>query len=212
MNYEYQETYEFQPEYEGEFDQEMYENELAHELMNVQSEEELDQFLGGLIRGAWRGARALANTPLGQKLKQQAVSGLKSIGKRALPALGRTIGGHFGGQTGADFGSHAGNFAAQQLGLEYEGADPQSRRFEASRRMVKIARAASRRIAARAAGGEPITAAAVRGIILQTARRWFPDLPAPMSVSRGGSDNYSSNAQSRGSWVRRGNQITLYGV
>lgn len=158
------------------------------------------------MRGAWRGARALANTPLGQKLKQQAVSGLKSIGRRALPALGRTVGGHFFGQSGADFGANAGNFAAQRLGLEYENAGPQSRRFEASRRLVKVARAASRRIAAQASNGAPITAGAVRGIILQTARRWFPDLPANQD------DDYSSGNQRRGSWERRGNQIILYGV
>ncbi len=209
MNYEYQELFEYQPEYEyeGEFDQEMYENELAHELLSVQSEEELDQFLGGLVRGAMRGARALYNSPLGQKIKQQAVSGLKSVGRQALPALGRTVGGHFFGQTGANIGGRLGNMAVRGLGLEFEGASPQDRRFEASRRLVKVARAASRRIAAHASSGAPITAGAVRGIIVQTARRWFPDLPAT-----GGNDNYSSGDQRRGSWVRRGNQIILYGA
>lgn len=216
MNYEYQETYEFQPEYEyeGEFSQESYENELAHELMNIQNEEELEYFLGNLLKKAWSGAKTLYNSPVGQQLKGQAIAGLKSLGKRALPGLGSKLGGRFFGPAGAQVGSQLGNMAARGLGLEFEGASPRDKRFEGSKRLVRIAKAASRRIAAYARSGKPMSARAVRNIILQEGKRWFPGLPSPMPADGGfqNGDYTDSTQQNRGTWVRQGNRIILQGV
>lgn len=218
MNYEFQETYEYNPEFEGEMHemQEMHENELTQELLEIQNEEEFEYFLGNLVKSAWRGAKTLYNSPLGQKLKNQAVAGLKSMGRQALPGLGRTLGGHFLGPQGAQLGGHIGNFAAQKLGLEYEGGNTQERRYDAARRFVRAARVAARRIMLYARSGRPLNQRVVRNIILHTGRRWFPGLPAPRSNGAtygGGSDGgFSNNAQNRGTWVRQGNRIVLRGV
>ena len=124
MNYEYQETFEYGPEMEGEFMQEMNEYELAHELLSLEGEEELEYFLGSLFKKALGGAKALYNSPMGQQLKGQAISGLKSIGRQALPGLGRKLGGQLLGDRGAQWGAKLGNMAVQGLGLEFEGASP----------------------------------------------------------------------------------------
>lgn len=227
MNYEY-ETYEFQPEYEyeyeGEFSHEMHENELAHELMGIQNEQELEHFLGNLLKSAWSGAKALYNSPAGQQLKNQAISGLKSYAKQALPGIGSAIGGRFFGPTGARFGGQVGNFAARGLGLEFEGASPRDRRFEGSKRLIRIAKAASRRIAAYAKSGKPMSARVIRNIILQEGRRWFPGLPSPSPAVGGGGFQRSrsggfqdggytsSTGQRQGTWVRQGNRIIIQGL
>jgi hypothetical protein len=220
MNYEYQETYEFQPEfeYEGEMNHEMHENELAHELMNIQNEQELEYFLGGLLKSAWSGAKTLYNSPIGQQLKGQAISGLKSLGKRALPGLGSAIGGRFFGPAGARIGGQLGNMAVRGLGLEFEGMAPRDKRFEGSRRLIRVAKSASRRIAAYARSGQPISARTVRNIILQEGRRWFPGLPSPAPVGGGsgfqssGGGYAMSTGQNQGTWVRQGNRIIIQGV
>src|SRR6185436_7988143 len=40
------------------------ETDLAAELLTISSEEELDHFLGGLMKRAWRGARRLGSAAL----------------------------------------------------------------------------------------------------------------------------------------------------
>ncbi|MFM9948289.1 MAG: hypothetical protein ACKV1O_10160 [Saprospiraceae bacterium] len=224
MNYEYQETYEFNPEFEGEFGYEMHENELAQELMGIQNEEELEYFLGNLLKSAWSGAKSLYNSPLGQQLKSQAVSGLRSLGRQVLPRLGSAAGGRLFGATGARLGGQLGNMAARGLGLEFEGAPPRDRRFEASKRLVRVARIAAKNIAAYARSGKPMNARVIRGMILQAGRNQFPGLPASSPGSDGfpkggsnyqqsGMDNASfSTSQNKGTWYRQGNRIILQGV
>lgn len=221
MNYEYQETYEFQPEYEyeGEFGQEMQEQELVHELLSIQNEQELEYFLGNLLKSAWSGAKALYNSPIGQQIKGHAIAGLKSLGRQALPGLGSALGGQFFGNTGAQLGGRLGSMAARGLGLEFEGASPQDRRFEGSRRLIRVARGAARRIQAYAQSGKALNRRVIRNIIIEEGRRWFPGLPSPANtvapVTRpvafqDGSDNLSGNRQ--GTWIRQGNRIILQGV
>lgn len=215
MNYEYQETFEYSPEMEGEFAQEMNEYELAQELLSLEGEEELEYFLGNLFKKAISGARAFYNSPMGQQLKGQAISGLKSLAKQALPGLGQKLGGRLLGDRGARWGGQLGNMAVRGLGMEFEGASPDERKIEGSRRIIRVARESSRRIAAYAKSGKPVTARAVRQIILRVARRWFPSLPMPRPVGNnlspmGGYSNTSG--QNRGTWVRQGNRIIIQGA
>ena len=215
MYHEYGETQESQvtgqyfeqsPAYVGEIP----ESELAYELMNVQSEEELEQFLGDLLKAAWGGAKAFYHSPLGQKLKDQAIAGLKSVGKKALPGLGRTVGGHFFGPEGAKVGGQLGRMAAKGLGLEYQGATALERRTEGSQRFVRTAQNAARRIAAQVQNGQPMNARIIRQIILQEGQRWFPGLPAQAMAGSGGVG--TSTPQTTGRWYRKGNQIILEGL
>jgi len=47
---------------------EIEETELAEELLTIQSEEELDQFLGKLVKKAWRGVKKFAKSGVGRAL------------------------------------------------------------------------------------------------------------------------------------------------
>lgn len=64
--------------------------ELAAELLSISSEEELDQFLGKLFKGAWKGIKKVGKfvgkvaKPLGRVLK--------GVAKAALPVVGGALG------------------------------------------------------------------------------------------------------------------------
>lgn len=194
-----------------EFVQEIPEGELVYELMHIQSEEELDQFLGDLLKSVRSGAKALYHSPLGQKLKRQAIEGLKDMGRKALPGLGRTVGSHFFGPQGAKIGGQLGKMAAKGLGLEFEGATALERRTEGSRRFVRTARNAARRIAAQIQSRQPLTEKNVHQIIIQEGRRWFPDLPVlPNRVTNQEAGTFP--AQNSGRWYRQGDRIILEGI
>src|SRR3954452_20938470 len=107
--------------------------ELASELLEVQSEEELEQFLGDLVKkvgsaasGAARAVGNFARTPAGQEL----VGILRGAAKTALPAIGTAIGTAYGGPLGAKLGGLAGQGLGAALGLELEGLSYEDQHFE----------------------------------------------------------------------------------
>src|SRR6266550_2726453 len=66
--------------------------QLAHELLAVNSEQELEQFLGNFIRRAVRAVSQVARSPIGQ-----AIGGvLKGVARKALPMAGAALGGYIG--------------------------------------------------------------------------------------------------------------------
>src|SRR5690348_17335870 len=84
------------------------EAELAMELLEITTEEELDQFLGKLARSVVRGASKFVKSPIGR-----AIGGaLKTVAKRALPMVGGALGNlvvpGLGGVIGSKLGSAAG--------------------------------------------------------------------------------------------------------
>lgn len=216
MNYETWGEYELHPDIAQEFSNEMYETDLANELLNTQTEAELDQFLGRIASTAWRGAKALYNSPAGQALKGQVVSGVKSLGRRALPALGNKIGGYFGGSTGANLGQRAGSWLSNRYLNEYEDEMEYEALLSAARGIVRTARQASALIGQRAQSGQPLNRQGVRGILMQVARQHIPNLASGTSNEQaddglGGGDT-PAYTQSSGSWYRQGNQIIISGV
>ena len=158
--------------------QEYNEYELATRMLSVQSEAELDQFLGSLVRSAWRGAKALYRSPVGQAVKKQAVSSLKSFGRRVLPTLGRSVGGYLGGKSGARLGAHAGSYLSNKyLKKEYEGLSPSDRDVETARRLVRTARLAAYNLSQYLAEGRAISRKTIKTAILRAARKFFPGMP-----------------------------------
>lgn len=216
MNHEYQELYEFQPEIAQEMAYEMNEYELASELLEIQSEGELEQFLGNLVSGAWRGIKSFAASPQGQALKGQMISGLKSIGRQALPQLGSAIGGYFGGAKGADIGSKIGNWGANrylneyEYEGEYEGEEAGKGSIQLSKRFIRVARDASRAIANAIKTGKPVNRRTIRSLILQAANRHMGGGDASSSMRRSGlSSGMGGGSQNQGTWYRQGNRIIL---
>jgi hypothetical protein len=112
--------------------------ELAAALLEVRDEDELDHFLGDLIRGA---GKVLGKVIGGPAVK--AIGGvLKGLAKTALPIAGGALGGMVGGPLGAQVGSVLASQAGRIFGLELEGLSPEDREFEAARQFVRFAGAA----------------------------------------------------------------------
>src|SRR5450432_3603122 len=125
---------EFESEGEGVFS-EVQEMELASELLGVTNEQELEQFLGDLIKGAGSMLGKIVRSPVGK-----AIGGvLKGAAKVALPLAGGALGTFVGGPIGAQIGSSLGSMAGQALGLELEGLSPEDREFEASKQFIRFA-------------------------------------------------------------------------
>ncbi|UOQ51418.1 hypothetical protein [Hymenobacter cellulosivorans] len=178
-----QETFEFNPEFMGETSGESYEMsgelhetqelELAHELLEVSNEHELNMFLGKLIKGAGRAIGNFANSPIGRSIG----GALKSVAKVAIPLAGKALGTFVGGPVGGMIGGKLGSMASNLFELELEGLSPEDREFETARAYVRFANAAVRRGATlqRQRPGVPAPALA-RTALSQAARQYAPGL------------------------------------
>lgn len=207
MGDEFEFSYESDQEYETaglegeEVLSEMDEMELANEFLEIESEEELDQFIGKLFKKIGAAAKKVIRSPLGKQIGGI----LKGAAKQVLPLAGKAIGGAFGGPVGAAIGGKLASGAGSLLGLELEGLSPEDREFEAARQFIRFASATVAN-AASAPPAQPAPAAA-RSAAAAAARRHAPGL------LRGKSPAASTGAGRRmGRWVRRGNRIILFGV
>lgn len=169
--------------------------QLAAELLGVSSEEELEQFLGGLIGKAVGLGSSFLKSSAGQQLGGL----LKSAAKKALPQVGQAIGGHFGGATGARIGGQLASSAGRLLGLELEGLSNEDSEFEMARQFVRFAQGAAQRLPGRGS-----SAADARSAYIESARENAPGL---LPGTRIGSP--LAGIPSAGRWVRRGRTITL---
>lgn len=215
--------------YEGELELESYdqegpfseseEMELAAELLSLQGEEELEQFLGGLFKKIGGGLKKVFR-PLGKILKP--------IAKAALPIAGKVAGSFFGGPVGGMIGGKLGSMASNLFEMEMEGMDPGQMEMEVARRVVRLAGAAAQKAAAAPPSAPPMAVAkkAVAAAAQQHAPgllrgrfgqrltgggapgRYGPGLiPEPQPSAR------PCHCKRRGgSWIRRGNQIVLLGA
>lgn len=220
--------------YEAEIMSEIEEMELAAELLEIQSEEELEQFIGGLLKKAFRGARSVFRSPVFKVLGRT----LKAVAKKALPIVGKVAGSYFG-PIGGMVGGKLGSLASNLFEMEMEGLSQEDREFEIARRFVRFADAAIRN-AARAPRGEAPQAIA-RTAFTSAAKRFAPGLlrlvncssgcsrrhyrpaPLPQPQNRGRGIDHSlpsttttsvdTNFPGRsGRWYRRGRNIILAGI
>lgn len=178
------------------------EMDLATELLSVTNDAELDQFLGKLVKKAWRGIRKIAPRilrPLGGVLRR--------VAKTALPIAGRALGTFFGGPAGGAIGGQLASSAGRLFGLELEGLSQEDQEFEIARQFVRFAGTAARN----AAGAAPTVPAetAAKAAVAAAARRHAPGL------LRGSADSLTSvygGTRHTGRWIRRGRKIILLGV
>ena len=166
-------------EYSGELNETL-EMELAHELLEVSNEEELNLFLGKLIRGAGRAVGNFAKSGVGR-----AIGGvLKMVAKKALPIAGGALGTFFGGPLGATVGSKLGSMAGNLFELELEGLSPEDQEFETARAYVRFANSAASRAAALQSQrrGTPAPTV-VRQALTGAARQHAPGLLRPRNAN-----------------------------
>ena len=180
--------------------------ELAAELLEVQSEQELDRFLGDLVSRAGRAVGRFVSSPTGQALGGL----LKGAAKRALPVAGAALGTYLGGPAGAQIGGQLASAAGQMFGLELEGLSGEDREFEVAKGFVRFASEAVKNATASPAGADPratATAAAVAA-----AKQYAPGLLAASAGTATEGVGALAGRGRSGRWIRRGNRIVLLGV
>ncbi len=221
---EFEHEHEFEQEFEQEYEQEQEspfnetaEMELASELLEVQNEQELEQFLGKLVRGATRAVGNFARSKAGRALG----GALKGVARVALPVAGKALGGMFGGPLGSMVGGKLAGLAGKAFGLELEGLSAEDREFEVSRAFVRFAGNAARR-ASRNNNWQRQPRQTVRNALVKAARNHAPGLLTPMNAVAGGNGYQDDDmdgggggpitSRRSGRWTKRGNTIVLYGI
>jgi hypothetical protein len=116
--------------------------ELAAELLEVTSEQELDHFLGDVFKKVGGFVSNAVKSPVFKALGGV----LKPIAKAALPIAGGALGTVFGGPVGGMIGSNLGSAAGNLLGLELEGLSGEDREFEMAKRFVRLASGAAEEV------------------------------------------------------------------
>lgn len=183
--------------------------ELAAELLEVGNEDELDQFLGDLIKKAGRTVGQIIKSPVGQQLGGL----LKGAAKKALPMVGSAVGGYFGGAGGAKIGSKVASTAGQIFGLELEGLSMEDQEFEAAKSFVQFAAEAAKNAAVAPPAAHPKVIA--RQAAAAAARQLAPGLLAGTAsplAAPAAKPCPTCGRGSSGRWVRLGNKIVLIGA
>ena len=207
---------------------EVEEVELATDLLTVSSEAELEQFLGNLLKKAWKGVRKVGSA-IG-KIAGPLGGALKGIAKKALPFVGGALGSFVPiPGVGTAVGSALGSAASKLLEAELEGLNPEDREFEMARRFVRFASTAAKRAASMQPGTDiraTIISALKAALQQQRAQLAGGGVSAGRNGERGfeevgGVDEpadtpYAAPATSgrarSGRWIRRGGKILLLGV
>lgn len=189
---------------EGVFD-ETEEMELAAELLSVGSEEELEYFLGRLVKRVARKVRRAVKSPTGRALRGV----LKRAAKKVLPVAGGAAGTFFGGPMGGAIGSNLASAGGRALGLELEGLSPEDQEFEVAKRVVRLAGDAAKVAALSPESGDPVRDA--KAAVVKAAKQHAPGLVRPPMPVHPGAMAGGVSGHS-GKWIRRGRKIVLLGV
>lgn len=197
------------------------EMELAAELLTIQNEAELDQFLGKIFRKVGSAVGKFVKSPIGRQLG----GALKGVAKQALPMLGSAAGNFLLPGSGGALGGKLGSAAGQMLGLELEGLSHEDQEFEVARQVVRLAGAAANN-AVQAAPSTPPQQVA-QTALTSAAQQFAPGLLAGAATQAGSSATgaqagrrpQTNNGKARrcqhaatGRWVRRGKAIIILGA
>lgn len=181
--------------------------ELASELLEVNNEQELEQFLGNLISKAGSAIGSFIRSDTGK-----AIGGvLKDAAGKILPMAGSAIGGYFGGPAGAQFGGKLAQTAGGMFGLGE--TENEEREFEAAQTFVRLAADTVKNAAGAAPNAPPAMIA--QNALAQAAQIHAPGLvgPAGPTGGAGASGPGPMGGHNRsGRWIRRGGKIVLFGA
>lgn len=198
------ESFEFEFNAEGEWGEVFNENELnelASELLEVTNEQELEQFLGNIIKKVGGAVGKFVKSPLGKQLGGM----LKGLAKQALPVVGSTLGNLVVPGVGGAVGGKLASMAGQAFGLELEGLSQEDREFEVAKQVVRLAADATKTALTSPDGAPPNQVAG--SAVNQAIQKYAPGFSSQMGMGRAAGTGGRS-----GRWVRKGNKIILYGV
>lgn len=172
------------------------EMELAAELLELESDAEIDHFFGGLFKKV---VGHLSRDPALKPL----VKTLRNTAKKALPALGRSVGRALDGSSGARIGQLLGSRTSRWLGLELEAMTEEDQEYELARRLVRLAGATAKNIGM-SRGTSPKKA------LTDAAKRILPGLVRPRGRSgRKKKCGCKLCGRSTGRWIKSGGKIIL---
>jgi len=213
--YTYEQEYyggETEATFEGIFS-EADEIDLATELLEVMSEEELEQFIGNLIRRATRVVGQAIRSPLGRTIGGM----LKGVAKQALPMAGAALGNLVLPGVGGMMGGQLAGAAGRMFGLELEGMSDEDQQFEVARRIVRLGGETVRQAVAAPPTASP--QAAAQAAIRAAAQLHAPGLIAqptlgqpPIGQPAFGRIDGLAGGRRTGRWYRRGSRIVLVGA
>ena len=194
---------------ESPFD-EVEEMELTTELLGITDEAELDQFLGKLFKGAWRGIKKVGSVV--GKIARPLGGVLKGLAKKALPFVGGALGSLIPiPGVGTAVGTALGSAVSKALEAELEGMNPEDREFEMARRFVRLAGTAAKQAALAQPGVDP--QAAAKAAVMAAARQHVPGLlQGAANTATTATTTAAGGAGRSGRWIRRGRKIILLGV
>jgi hypothetical protein len=191
---------------------EMDEMELAAGLLEVADEQELEEFIGKLVKKAGAFIKSPAGRALGGLLKQAA--------KKVLPMAGAALGNMIAPGVGGAIGGKLAGMAGQAFGLELEGMSPPDQEFEVARHFVRFANEAAAALPQFETTAPPVQAA--RQAALQAAQTHAPGLVRALATAGTAIPGRNGAGAGRGfrprgggnsgRWVKQGGKIVLYGV
>lgn len=200
------------------------EMELAAELLTIQNEAELDQFLGKIFKGVSRLAGRAIKSPIGRQLG----GALRGVAQQALPMLGSAAGNFLLPGVGGAMGGQLASAAGRMFGLELEGLSHEDQEFEVARQVVRLAGAAASTAAEAPPTAPPQQVA--QAALTTAAQQFAPGLLAGAATQAGigaqagmgaqvGGRPQTNNGRGRrcqhaatGRWVRRGKAIIILGA
>jgi hypothetical protein len=177
---------------------------LASELLEINSEEELEQFLGDV----WERTKAAASQAYNSDAVQSAIPGLKAVARAVLPKAATYLANAYAPGTGDIAGAGVEAAVNQWLNEELEGLSGEDREFETARQFVRFLNAALQCAARMPARVPPPVAA--QTAISDAARSHLPGLVPFLTQLVGTPTNGARDGgSSTGRWFRQGSSIVI---
>ncbi len=139
--------------------------ELANQVLEVSSPQELEQFVGDLLTAAADPAGRFARSKTGRQLGGI----LRQAAAEAVPAVSDALTGSQGETNGRSLGA-----AARLFGVQQEGMSGEEKEFELARHFVRFADCATRQAVKRMNSAPPLQVA--RHAVSRAAERHAPGL------------------------------------
>jgi uncharacterized protein (DUF697 family) len=178
--------------------------DLASQLMQLETEEEFENFLGDIISKGLKAVGGFIDSPTGQAVG----SALKDAAKTLLPVAGQAIGGYFGGAPGGQIGGALGSAASNLFEAE---AEAEEQEWEAANVFVRVAVDTINNAADAPRDADPhhvahhAVAEAMRRQAPHAASAWFSRHHE--AAARNGIRRHHT-----GHWVRHGQTIVVHGI
>jgi hypothetical protein len=191
------------------------EMELAMELLSVNQEQELEQFLGSLVKSVG-GALKSAGKFVSKNVLPVVGPALKQLAKTALPLAGSALGSFIPiPGVGTMIGRTLGQAAANALEMETAGMDPEQADIEKARRFVKIAASAIADASAALQSTPALPGSAPARQIAETAvtnatQRYIPGVAS--AVTSRAPIGSATKGATGGRWWRHGHALVIEGV